>query len=268
MSSAFPHEWLMWALQLVMLQSHATFVHCAAVEKDGEAILFPSWGGVGKTAIATSFVRDDGWKLMGDDLVLLSQDRTCLPFPKSMVLYPYHSSIFPELFADGRGPVAPEGLTGILGDFAIRVKPMLRKVPKLLEYARQHNPQSVRVPPTEVFGEDAISDGASVRAVVWLDRDSTISKPSIEKHDGLIASRTIGSTLSEFDRRCVSATPILCGLGITNYQEIYPRWSEIVQGAFKECNQWIVSLPKALPVAEVPCALKQLLVEVGVLPGG
>src|SRR5690606_11204445 len=90
-------EWLTWGTQLALLRAGAALVHCAAVEKDGRAILFPSWGGVGKTALVTEFVRSMGYKLLGDDLAIVDSVGTCFGLPKAMVLYAYHRPLFPEI---------------------------------------------------------------------------------------------------------------------------------------------------------------------------
>lgn len=264
-SSGGAMEWLIWSVQLLLLEADATFVHCAGVARGGAALLFPSWGGVGKTAIAKSLVADRGWKLLGDDLVIVSAAGSCRAFPKGMVLYPYHRAVFPELFAAGQGPVAPVGLTTTLTAMAIRVKPLLRQVPGLLAMARRHNPQSSLVPPSRAFGAGAIALGTSrLDRVVWIDRDPTVTRATVRRADGELASRIAGSTLSEFDRRCVGLTPILCGLGILDFQRIYPAWDRVIRSALAGAEEWMVMIPATLPVADVPAELHRALASVGI----
>jgi len=68
-------EWLEWSLLLALLAAGKAMVHGASLEKDGRAILFPSWGGVGKTAIVARFVESFGWRFLGDDLCRVEYSR-------------------------------------------------------------------------------------------------------------------------------------------------------------------------------------------------
>ena len=36
-------------VELMLLKNQSSLAHCSAIEKDGEAVLFPAWGEVGKT---------------------------------------------------------------------------------------------------------------------------------------------------------------------------------------------------------------------------
>lgn len=262
-TSSAPIEWLIWFIQAMLIQSRATFVHCAGVARDSGAVLFPSWGGVGKTAIAKVFVSDDGWKLLGDDLVILTESGQCLGFPKPMVLYPYHRSVFPDLFEGGEGPIAPASANRLLTRAAVAVKPALRTMPSVLNWMRQHNPQSVRIAPSKVFGAQSLSVASTLQSITWIDRDASITEPRIEPADRLLVSRIAGSTMSEFDRRCVGLTPILCGLGIVSFEEFYGEWINILDRGLAHAEKWMIFLPVTLPVAEVPQVLQRLLRSVG-----
>jgi len=257
-------EWLMWGLQLVTLLQGLTLVHAAAVEKDGHCVLFPSWGGVGKTALVAHLVRKRGWRLLGDDLVALTPDGNVFAFPKSMVLYPYHRTVFPEVFAAGHGPVAPTALNGLLTSAARSLKPLLRRVPALLELARKHNPQSTRVSPTEVFGANAVAEQGRLRTVIWLERLAGAAAPVLDTAADGVGSRILGSTMNEFDPRCVRLTNVAMGVGIVSAEEVYERWVEILRGGLERADKHLLYIPAATPVAEVP-ALVEGTVDLGVV---
>lgn len=256
-------EWLMWLLHVAAIRSGSVFVHGAAVEFGGQAVLFPSWGGVGKTALVSGFIQEYGWNLLGDDLVILEEDGTCHPFPKPMVLYPYHRSVFPEVFASGKGPVAPTFMNHWLTSVAIAIKPLLRQVPGLLAFARKHNPQSTRVPPADVFGPAKISDGGKVHATIWLERLAGIDAPQLVPADDTLASRIIGSTTNEYDPHCVRLTNVAMGLGMLHLDEYWSGWRRIIDGALTGMPQYVLNLPASMPVADVPAAARDALVALG-----
>lgn len=258
-------EWLLWVLQLVLLERRSAFVHSAGVVRNGQAVLFPSWGGVGKTAITKEFVSHDGWQLLGDDLVIVSSDGICSGFPRAMVLYPYHRDVFPEVFQGAGGPIAPAFANEFLTAVGHSIKPILRRAPGALRWARRHNPQSVRIAPSKVFGSNALTSNAVLDAVVWIERDSTLSEARIENSDDRFVSRIVGTTLSEFTRHCTSLTPTLFGLGVFSYENTYGNWHSILEDGLQGKGKWMLSIPTSLPVAEVPSTVKRLLASVGIL---
>lgn len=244
-------EWLVWGIQLALVQANATFVHAAAVAKENRAIVFPSWGGIGKTALVSRFVRDLGWHLLGDDLVILTSAGECLAFPKPMVVYSYHRPIFPEVFAAGKGPIAPPHLNQFLSRVARLLKPLLRLTPSLLQFARRTNPQSVRIKPSEVFGFDSIGYRAALHDVVWLDRVSGIAAPEMMEVDSSLTSRLIGSTLFELDSWCQEVIHVACGLGVLSYDQIFPQWQNIVESALAHAKMRTLYVPSHTPIQDV-----------------
>lgn len=252
-------EWLEWLLQIVFLGAGFSFIHGAAIEKEGKALVFPSWGGVGKTALVTKFVRELKWGLLGDDLVLLSEDGTCYGFPKPMVLYPYHRDVFPDVFSAGKGPLAPVFMNNFLTKTAILVKSILRSFPALLQLARKYNPQSVRIRPSEVFGRESLSKKAKLKSVIWIDRMPGISEPELHSAGNTLPSRIMGSTINEFDPWCVRSTNVCMGLGIINLNQFYSAWQSILNSGLQNCSKHIIYIPVDLPVNEVPDAVNKLL---------
>lgn len=252
-------EWVFWSIQLALLSIGSTFVHGAGAEKDGCATLFASWGGIGKTALVAGFINNMNWKLLGDDLVIVNADGTCCSYPKPMVLYPYHKSVFPEVFSKGKGPVAPVSLNETLSKVAIKVKPFLRLFPHLLQFARSHNPQSVRLNPSEVFGKHNIALKAKLDRIIWLDRVNGISVPELHPDDGTLVSRMMGCTIRESDPRCSEILNVAMGLGIIDSESFYSGWIRNLQSAIQSCQKHIMYLPAEMPVSEVADAVNQLL---------
>ena len=66
-------------VQLALLNHGATFCHSSAIERDGEAILFPACGGVGKTSLMSRYV-EQGWNFLADDLCTLDAREGTRPF--------------------------------------------------------------------------------------------------------------------------------------------------------------------------------------------
>ncbi len=235
-------EWVLWGLELALLDAGATFVHCAGLVREGRAVLLPSWGGVGKTAIVAHLVREHGYSLLGDDLVIVDREGWCFPFPKPFVLYGYHRALFPEVFDRGRGPVAPPALGAVLTAAARRVKPWLRPFPAVLQLARRLNPQSQPIAASDVFGRNALAEPARLARVIWLERGRT------EPAGGAIAveelaTRILGSTSHEFDARAVALTNVLFGVGLLRFLSAHGRWHHILSTSLGRVDRRTLTLP-------------------------
>lgn len=196
------NEWLMMILEYCLLENNATFIHSAAVEKDGIAYVFPSWGGVGKTASIAKLVKKEGYNLLGDDLVIITSDGMVKAFPKKFVLYSYHKKLFEETMKKNNAHLIGGVMSRMLSKFIPLIKSMLRLIPGLLAFARRHNPQSKRISPYEIFGENAISFGGKVRSFTWLER-MHIDKTKVVSSDNYqMCSKALTITIHElFDGR-------------------------------------------------------------------
>jgi HprK-related kinase A len=86
LSHAFPAlEWgLNWCI--ATRAHHLLMLHCAVVERDGQAILFPAWPGHGKSTLCTALAFS-GWRLLSDEFGLVRpQDGMMLPIPRLIPL--------------------------------------------------------------------------------------------------------------------------------------------------------------------------------------
>jgi HprK-related kinase A len=65
---------------------HLLMLHCAAIERDGRAVLFPAWPGHGKSTLCTALVHS-GWRLLSDEFGLVRpEDGAILPIPRLIPL--------------------------------------------------------------------------------------------------------------------------------------------------------------------------------------
>lgn len=258
-------EWTGWLMQLALLKTQATFMHVAGLEKNGKALLFPSWRGVSKTPLVNGFVKNYDWKLLGDDYVIVDDHGTCYSYPLPMTIYAYHKEIFPELFAQKNRFTVSKSFYSCSSFAALMLKPILRKYPQLLDLARRYNPKFIYLNPSEVFGEEKMASTAKLETVVWLDRVAGISEPILKPTDNLLASRIVSSTLKEQDPWVVEATNVACGLGILNFRHIYPDWLDIVEKAIADVKGWILYLPTEIAVEDVSKVVHNTLKQAQVL---
>lgn len=203
------NEWVMMLLEYCLLKNNATFIHSAGVAKNGQAYVFPSWGGVGKTASVAKLIREENYKLLGDDLVILDKDGNVYAFPKKFVLYAYHRNLFKE---NMKGKTLIKGkISNIFSHFIPTMKSILRHFPFVMAWARRHNPQSKRVSPYDIFGERSIEKNAKLCGFTWLERIEVDKTKTVEIDSYKLASRALMITLHElYDTRLQEFVIALC----------------------------------------------------------
>lgn len=236
-------EWISWGIQLALLAAGGTFVHAAGLERDGQVLMLASWANVGKTAIVASLVRDHGWNLLGDDLVILTADGMCYAFPKPLVIGSYHRQLYPDLFRNGPAPKAPAAMNDFLSHLAFMVKPALRRFPLLLHTARRFNPRVVEVLPSDIFGTHRLCAKAPLHRLLWIDRLSGTRTPKLIPSDADFTSRLMGSTIGEFDQRCVSICNLAMGLGMIDATDYYESWATTLHRGLKDAERGFLHLP-------------------------
>lgn len=245
------NEWLVIILELSLLETNHTLLHAAALEKDGDALLLPSWGGVGKTATVCRYVRQHGWRLLGDDLVIIGENRV-LPFLKPFVIYPYHKDLFPELFRSGEKHIVKNMRFSSMMSRAIpSVKRLLRPFPRVLAFLRKHNPQSMRVPPQSIFAPEQLSNGGKVKRMVWLERtmgDETVfSRISADA----LSSRAVAVSSVELFASRLESVYHMCGCGMEEFDDVFGRMRDIFTEIARSAECGILEIPTSVQVSNV-----------------
>lgn len=223
------NEWLVIMLQIMLLKNGYSFIHAAAVSKNEEALLMPSWGGVGKTASVAKLVKKD-YKILGDDLNIIKSNGEVYPFPKKFVLYFYHKELFPEVFKK-QSPKSNAVLNKFYSAIIPSVKRILRFFPSVLSFMRKHNPQSIKVSPIEIFGKDVISEKSKIKQVMWIERVKGENNfLNIDVND--LASKAVAVTVNEIFNENTEAVLIMCGFLLTKYEDIFVNMYNIYLNAF------------------------------------
>jgi hypothetical protein len=98
-------------LQSLLLLQNKTFVHAAAISLDDRGILFPAFGGVGKTSLVARAAKEESAKILADDMVIVTEQGMLEPYLRPFALYEYHRSLFPGFFASRRIQFKPATLS-------------------------------------------------------------------------------------------------------------------------------------------------------------
>lgn len=253
------NEWLVIAIQLSLLECGYSLLHAAALEKDGQVLLLPSWGGVGKTATVCRFVREYGWRLLGDDLVIIG-DNEVRPFLKPFVIYPYHKDLFPELFQKGENHTVKNlAISNMMSHMIPGVKRALRPFPRVLAYLRKHNPQSMRVAPQKIFEESQLSQGGTPSKVVWLERSMKADIYYSEITPQALASKAVSVSCVELFASKLESVYHMCGCGMLSFDDVFLRMHAIIQNISGGKTCGLLEIPTSVSITEVGEVIYQQL---------
>jgi hypothetical protein len=245
------NEWLTICLQLLLLELDCTLIHAAALEKNGEVVLLPSWGGVGKTATVMKMVSEGGWRLLGDDLVILNGNQV-EPFLKPFVIYPYHQSLFPEIFMQHKGKVVTNlKLSKMMSKSIPLAKKIMRPIPRLLAFARKYNPQSMRVSPMKIFKENELSTGGELKKVIWLERTVGEKTEYYQEDVERIVSKTASVSIMELLGDRITCVFSLYGSGVFDYHKTNIKMYDLIFSTYKNFNCYELDIPTSIPIHEV-----------------
>ena len=243
------NEWAMMILEYCLLKNNATFIHSAGVAKDGQAFVFPSWGGVGKTASVAKLIRENNYKLLGDDLVILDKEGNVFAFPKKFVLYAYHKKLFEENMKDKK--LIKGGLSNLVSHLIPAIKSILRHFPFVMAWARRHNPQSKRVTPYEIFGENSIEKKAKLEGFTWLERIEIEKTKNVEIDSYKLASRALMITLHElYDTRFQEFVLALCADNF-EFKYVFDESIKFIEKVIKEKTINQLFIPQNYPIENV-----------------
>lgn len=143
--------------QVIQVRQNAhsqTFLHCSAIEKDGDVYIIAGWGGVGKTSSVMSLISENGFRFLSDDLGILDDSGVFFRSPKRIQIYPYNLEGADHLKAKllGKRPLQDRL------HWAVRLK------------YRGHKGVRRRVSAEEFFGQDSVASYGKVKGFIHLER--------------------------------------------------------------------------------------------------
>ena len=249
-------EWLMVSLQIGLLKNDCVLIHGAAVAKNDGATLFPSWGGVGKTAIINELVKKFDYGLIGDDFFILESNGTVYNFPKPMVLYPYHKDLFPEVFNKFPDKIFNIISTKQTSGMTPLIKKILSPCPKILNFLRNHNPNLKWILPLEVFGNN-ITQKSHVKNIFWIERST--EKTTIINNNQNIISQIFGSTINEFDQRVIYCLNILMGIGQLFIDEYIIKWNIVLKNGLVNIPKGTININNNVSITRIGSVIEKII---------
>ncbi len=216
--------------ELLLLKNQSSFAHCSAVEKAGQAVLFPAWGGVGKTGVMSRYI-DDGWKFLSDDSCIIADDGTIHIHPLPMHIYKYHEVQSGELVKKMSSQF------NTFDKFLWRFMGQVKKPDKLVRW----------IGADKVFGKENISTRGTISTVIHMHKhiqcDTFKLKQTMPQEVAALMANTILNEINNLANTSIvvhSSQPIDL---IPDIAELHRRIINIYSRAFKKASCYTIAIP-------------------------
>jgi len=244
-------------MQVLLVNQAKSLVHCAGMEINGKGLIFPAFGGAGKTVLVSEMRKKDNFRLFGDDYVAVDNHSNMYAYLSDLSIYDEHIHLFPELkgtpyhlyLSDRKKK--EEFFKSIPGNRYIRKALNLGRV----LIGRNQSPQRrwaldyIKVPVTEVLPEEKLGTRTKLVASVFLSRYSRneikAEKISLER----LISEIVGILNVEF-RYGLIYLQMLSGLGGFDLFLFWQRQKEVLESCFSKLDLYRVWVPAGISPKE------------------
>lgn len=248
-----------YLLQIGLIRTGRSFVHSAAVAYGSKSFVFPAFGGVGKTLLVSQLVSKEGFRLLGDDLCIVTKDGLATSYARPFCLYEHHREALEPVF-DRFG--VNHAWPNIMGRVVRRVLDTANiqagiRVPRNRYCGIKGD--YVLVSPIEIYGVEKIcTEALPIGAVVVLRRQPKLDRIRIEECSWEDAARFASNvTLHEWKSELPA---MLAGAAVNGCASPHEATGEVLRGAFNSAQRTLVlSLPQKIDITEYVSAVTDIM---------
>jgi|SRR3989344_428658 len=256
-------------IQQLFISKGISFAHAAALQSPaGLVTVLAGSGGVGKTALSGFLVKEKGYKLLGDDMVALTESGECLAFHKAFVLKEYHRSVYPELFAARKHMSLRKRATrsiiwhlyanvpfrGIIDKF-LKSKGVYNRI-AFIPFIRRDYVDIV--PAEQIFPANCLAEQGTVEKTILLLR-CAVPDFSIEEKSGIWMARRMFAILYQELENDLKRLLEMGSLGLEDLGADFWRARVILEKAVSRAPCRVLRIPQKATPEELARAFEKLV---------
>ena len=226
-------------VELALLRNRSSLAHCSAVVKEGRAVLFPAWGGVGKTGVMSRYI-DDGWDFLSDDSCVIAADSTAYIHPLPMHVYRYHEVQSGELVKKTLSQTT--AFDKLLWRFLAQVK----RPDKLVRW----------VCADRVFGKDKIGSKGQITDVIHMHRYMQCDTFELKSAQPVEVAELMASTILDEINNLANMAIVLhscrpTGHLVPDIADLHRRIVDVYSSAFGKANSYRLTVPEQATAEDI-----------------
>lgn len=238
-------------LQLLLLKQGLTFVHGAGIELNGKGIIFPAFGGVGKTILIAGLRKLNSFKFFGDDYVIVDKKGNMFSYPSDFSVYDYHLDFFTELKNTSFNYYLRR--RKLFGGY-YETKRTINFIAKRLELSsvpvlKGWHANYIKVPTANLIKPQKIGEKTKLFASVFLERYNGEKIRSMEISLGEIIRVVSGILNLEF-KDAFSYLYVLAAVGYFDMADFQTQQKEILQKTFSNIKLYRIYIPQNIKIEE------------------
>lgn len=248
-------------LHLLLMPLGATIIHSAGVaDDDGNVLLLAGSGGVGKTTLVGFLINQRGFRFLGDDMVCVRADGTCLPFLRGVVLKGQHREIFPDHFQSTRRADAGRRVRWTMVNVIRENAPFVGFAKWLMKKMGWYAVAAQRIPespdlkwasPLGLFGPERIaSEGLISRAVHLTRYSGAVTKVSPLTREDL--SNRLFSTIHHEVSTILRPLMAFGAMEISDPMEYFERTRDVIRSSLSAAEPVEMLIPAHMQVGALP----------------
>ncbi len=247
-------DWVLYTVEPLINWKDKCFLHCGSVEKNGEAILFPAEGGVGKTTMATYLIQK-GYGYLSDDWLIVGSDGKAYPFFKTLHIYDYNLKKDKKMAKRilGRGKFYYYSFLISLLDLIPKIVPH-----RFIRMAAERFKPIFSIDVSKLHEEAKLGKISKIKKIYWLKKDKKARKAYLVKSDY---------------KKVAGKMPYITALETNHFYKNYLEWvysnqqvkeienkiefdRKILESAFKNAEVYELFVPDKINPHEVYMMLK------------
>lgn len=217
-------------IQILIVEQGFTMIHAAGYKYfNGLIQVVTGAGGIGKTSIASYAAINKGFKILGDDILIIGKNKECLAFPREFVLKTYHSKSHDQIFKKNNislfnfykiKRLIIENLP-----FTALIKKILKKVGIYYFVSRIVNPVQhlATISANKMFGNNSIATKGQIGKIFFLDRIKDYSFHIKKTNSEVLSNRLISIIHHEW----IHYMPHFLSLGANNVINLNQYMSKV-----------------------------------------
>lgn len=238
-------------IQYILLQNNKCLVHAAAAEINGMGIVFPAFGGAGKTTLISELRKFETFKFFSDDYVIIDDNSNMYSYPQDLSIYGYHLKQFPELLNTKYQDYLNKKAKQKKNENIILRIPILNLIFRIIKLGKSYLKKNswdldyVKVPVNEIIPHKKIGVKTKLKAGIFLKR-YTGNELKIEKMEvNQMINEIIGILHIEFKYSLIYLH-LLAAFGIVNISEIEGKQRQILQSSLSNLELFQVYIPERI----------------------